>query len=723
MTGGRERTRGTNGAPPQAGEWRDRLLAAVTGLLVFETLTGLGILFLPFSVTNQVAVVLHTAVGVVFVAPFLWYQIRHWLKHRRDLLTHVKLTGYLAMVAAAVCVASGLVLTYQAVFATRISYGWDLAHIVSTFALIAAAAPHVLAKVVQNARVGDTSSGRALRAAERTLALRTTWIAGALVAGTFVLAGAYQAPEVAGDFPEDYGLPLGAERPFAPSLARTSTGGVFDSRATGGSASCGRAGCHQEIYREWQASAHRYSAMDTAFRVVQTVMAEQNSPESTRYCAGCHDPISLFAGAKRASPTDLTTPVGRDEGVSCIVCHAIDSTDVKGNASYVISLPERYMYELRDGAAANFVSDFLIRAYPQRHVESLSHRMFKSPEFCAACHKQFVDEEVNQVGWVQLQNQYDSWRKSRWNHPGEPTKTVECRECHMRLVESSDPASGDPLDYNRSPDDGKHRSHRFLAANQFMPLALGLEGAEKHVELVERWLQGRIEIPEIQDKWTEGPAVPLELEVPEVVRPGEQVEISATFTNNKAGHDFPTGPLDIIQSWVEITVTDRHGNVVFQTGDLEDGHFVEPGSFVFKADPVDERGEPINRHNLWELVGVRYARTLYPGFSDRAEFAFMCPGLSYPAADSTPGTPATPPADTTTSTSPRRERFAFRAPEAADGELRIHARLLYRKSNQQFLNFILGGDGSEASVTAPITVLDTARRTIPVVRSPASDDR
>jgi len=101
-----------------------------------------------------------------------------------------------------------------------------------------------------------------------------------------------------------------------------------------------------------------------------------------------------------------------------------------------------------------FLSDFLIRAYPRHHVQSLQHKLFKSPEFCAACHKQFIDEEINQVGWVQLQNQYDNWRKSRWNEPGDPQKTIECRECHMPLEDSRDAASGDALDYNRTPGDG-----------------------------------------------------------------------------------------------------------------------------------------------------------------------------------------------------------------------------------------------------------------------------
>jgi nitrate/TMAO reductase-like tetraheme cytochrome c subunit len=83
-------------------------------------------------------------------------------------------------------------------------------------------------------------------------------------------------------------------------------------------------------------------------------------------------------------------------------------------------------------------------------VESLSKRLFKTPEYCAACHKQFIDEEINSVGWVQLQNQYDNWRKSRWNHPGEADRTLECRECHMPLMDSADPASGDSADYNRT---------------------------------------------------------------------------------------------------------------------------------------------------------------------------------------------------------------------------------------------------------------------------------
>ena len=44
-------------------------------------------------------------------------------------------------------------------------------------------------------------------------------------------------------------------------------------------------------------------------------------------------------------------------------------------------------YEIKEGAANKLISDFLIRSYPDYHTQTFQHKMFKSPEFCAACHK------------------------------------------------------------------------------------------------------------------------------------------------------------------------------------------------------------------------------------------------------------------------------------------------------------------------------------------------
>jgi hypothetical protein len=696
-----------NHSASAAHEWTRPLVQGVSVLLAFETLTGLANYLLPFSVPNQVMVLLHTVAGVLLVVPFAIYQWRHWRLYRGERFSHVMLTGYFAMVATVLLLVSGVVLSVQAALGTRISRGWDVVHLLTTVAFVASVLPHLVTMARRAGRAGRMAAGASLQAASRSFTWRTALATVALFVLVPVLALLYRPVALVNALPADYSYVYGQGRPFAPSLARTASGGAYDARSLSGSASCGTGGCHERVYREWAVSAHRYSAMDAGFQKIQAVMGQQNGPESTRYCGGCHDPISLFSGTKNIFIEDLTNLAGYQEGVSCVACHAIKETDVKGNAAYVMTQPGRYMFEYADTVGASrWVRDFLIRAYPRYHVRSLQHKLFKSPEFCAACHKQFIDEEINKVGWVQLQNQFDNWRKSRWNEPGDPAKTIECRECHMPLTDTEDPASGDDRDYNRTRADGKHRSHRFLAANQWMPRVLDLPGADEHIRLTEQWLRGEIEVPEIAHKWRTGSAVPLSVIAPETVRPGEPLTIRAVLTNNKVGHDFPTGPLDIIQSWVEISVTDQAGRVVFQQGQRDTANFIAPGAFMLKAEPVDQYGNLIDRHNLWEMVGVRYRRSLFPGFSDQEEFTFTCPA-----------TPLTSPSQVTVrnpgdSTSPLNRQAALRVPRERVSALHVTARLMYRKADQFLLNFLFG---AASGLTSPVTVMSEERKTIRVV--------
>ncbi len=695
-----------NSAALKEREWTRPLLNAVAGLLAFETFTGLANYLLPFSLPNQVMVLLHTIGGLVLLAPFAWYQWRHWQNYRSLRVSHVVLTGYLAMAATIVLLVSGVVLTAEAAMGTRISRAWDVVHLLATVALLASVLPHLITLSARASAAGEAEFAASLRVAVRRFVQRTAIIGIVPFVLVPALALMYRPAPLENTLPADYSYVYGKNRPFAPSLARTASGSAYDARSMAGSAACGTSGCHNRIYQEWAVSAHRYSAMDAAFQKVQSVMAEQNGAESTRYCGGCHDPISLFSGTKNVLVKDLTGIAGIKEGVSCVSCHAIKETDVKGNAAYVMTQPGRYMYELADTVGApRFVRDFLIRAYPRYHVTSLQHKLFKSPEFCAACHKQFIDKEINKVGWVQLQNQFDNWRKSRWNHPGDAAKTIECRECHMPLNTTYDPANGDDLDYNRAPSDGKHRSHRFLGANQWMPAVLKLDGADEHIALTEKWLRGEISVPEIASKWRTGSAVPLAVVAPDVAKPGDALTIKAVLTNNKVGHDFPTGPLDIIQAWVELSVTDQLGNVLFKEGQRDSANFIAPGSFMLKAEPIDENGNLIDRHNLWEMVGVRYRRSIFPGFSDQEEFNFVCPSSAL-----------TRPTDVMIrnpgdKTSPLNRSAAVRVPRQRVTELRVTARLMYRKSDQFLLNFLFG---DKSGLTARVTMMSEDHKTIRV---------
>ena len=362
-----------------ASKWGYHTAYLSAGLLLFETITGLAIYLLPFSLTTQFSVLIHTAVGIPFLLPMAYYLIRHWLDYRTYAMNHYKATGYAALLAVLICCVSGVVLTIQSVFGTRISYLWDTLHVISTFAIIAFMVPHVVLLVVRDRKRGpETAFPRAANRYAWTT-LGTAGVGLVLVALCVVL---YQPVELNNEFPDDYSYKYGEDRPFAPSLAQTETGGAYDHRSLSGSNDCGTERCHEQIAKEWSVSSHRWSAMDTAFQTVQGVMAKQNGPESTRYCGGCHDPISLFSGTKNifVEQDHLTSLAGFQEGVSCLSCHAVRETDLKGNANYVMKQLPRYAFELKEGPTAKFLSDFLIRAYPRFHVDSLAKRLFNTPE-------------------------------------------------------------------------------------------------------------------------------------------------------------------------------------------------------------------------------------------------------------------------------------------------------------------------------------------------------
>jgi len=668
--------------------WTARITRFVLAVLLFESITGLACTLGPFHAATEWGLLAHTLAGLVIALPLAWYLARHWLDYRRYNLSDTVLLGYAAGVSLLLCLLSGLVVTWQGLASTRMIPLWRNLHLWSTVALLTATIPHALLIVFRDRR-------RAHRPALGAL-MRT--VLGANVAGVLVivaLALAYAGPVYENRFPEDYQYLYGEDRPFAPSLAQTSSGGALDADSLAGSETCGTSGCHTQILQEWQPSAHRYAAQDPLFQKVQQVMADQNGPESTRYCGGCHDPISLFSGSKNLYTKALTGQPGYREGISCLSCHGIRETDLQGNANYVMTQPASYLWQWRTEGLGKRASDFLIRTYPKQHNE-LSKRMFKAPEFCAGCHKQFIDQEVNRVGWVQLQNQYDNWKASHWFVKDSPEKTVECRECHMPLIESTDPARGDAIDYNRNPGDNKHRSHRFIAANTLVPEMLELEGWKEHVALTQDWLQGRFEIPEIASKWRQGPVVNMALEAPATAKPGSKIPIRLVLTANKVGHDFPTGPLDIIQSWVELRVTDPAGHEIYTSGTRDEKHFIAEGAFLFKAEPVDEHGNLIDRHNLWEMVGVRYRRALFPGYSDTVEYLVDCPATMAPS-------------DRPRAQVEGRASKDFTVAPASPGVYQVTAKLMYRKVDQFLINFLLGED---SGLTAPVIEMNRVEKSI-----------
>jgi hypothetical protein len=90
---------------------------------------------------------------------------------------------------------------------------------------------------------------------------------------------------------------------------------------------------------------------------------------------------------------------------------------------------------------------------------------------------------------------------------------------------------------------------------------------------------------------------------------------------------------------------------------------------------------------------VRYRRSLFPGQSDRAEFAFLCPATG--ARDRELA----------------NQRVAFPTPRGRVTRLDVSARLMYRKVDQFLLNFLFG---ESSGITSPVTVVSQDTTSIEV---------
>jgi hypothetical protein len=601
--------------------------------------------------------------------------------------------GYALMVTMLLCVISGLVLTWQSIVGPKLTASWDLVHLVTGIAVFALIVAHPLVALLRRYR-SIRQSPEFRHALARFSGQNLAWLGGAAV---IVVAAAILGRPRPVEFPlpEGYTLPSYMQEfdeyrgsPFAPTYARTKSGRLVDPQVLSHSASCGTAGCHEQILKEWQPSAHRFSAMNPPFQKVQRNFAADRDPAETRYCAGCHDPISLFAGAKDIHNLELAAP-GMQEGVSCVVCHTISSVDQRGNADYVLTPPQKYIWE-NAGGSRKFVSDVLIRAYPRQHLADYDRNLLRTPEFCGACHKQFIPEALNRFGFSPGQNQYDEWRKSHW-HTDDPNTDLSCRDCHMKLVyDSSDPGRGEDGDVRRSLNDEAHRHHGHIAANLLMPEVLKLPNWQTQVQLTREWLQGKTEIPEIKDVWPQGPVAELTISSPRETGRGREVALTVLLKSRKIGHNLTTGPLDFIRNWIHLQVTDADGASIAEWGNIDPvtraicdvpgqphkiGNSRDEGTLVLEGQPLDEQGKPLVEHQLWRKAGGKGQRVIFPRYTDR-------------------------------------QTYRFTVPAAARGPITVKADLNYRRYRQEFLDLVVPEMEEESRVYQPVVTQHSAQRQI-----------
>ena len=632
----------------------------VIGGLCFVALSGVAVWVLPFSTGAQMTVLVHTLCGLAVLLPFTLWQLSHWLATRKAPRTFRKICAYTGFWLLAASCLTGLIVTLQALFALRVQGVWDKTHLWSGILAL----PFLAYHLYPAASPRTIPTGASLAAEpNRSPARRRMWTkaVASTVILTFVLLAAtlaYRGPAFGSYEPQTTYRSASADGPFSPSFATTDTGKPVSPVILANSASCGTSGCHTVIYQEWLASAHHWSAEDQFFEAVRSATTEVQGLAATEKCAACHEPVALLAGYK--DPGLGAAAPGFHEGDSCVVCHAVRRVDSRGIGSYEFGVPKPYLYEDSGNTYASALAHFLIRAYPRQHNADYDLRLVRLAESCAPCHKEW-DVIDKSVGPVEVETQYDDWRRGKWNTNPDVAGRLRCQQCHMYYASAARASDADPYDL-KSGLGLEYRNHYFAAGNQFMPEQIEALDAAGEVERVNQWLEGRKDVPEISRVWPKGPIVALDIHAPAATRPGASVPIEVVLTNRKVGHGFPTGPLNIGRAWLEMQVLDGDGRVIFHSGELDPQNHVEAGSYILRPLAITTDGREIMMPDLWHPKGPQFRPAILPGQSE--DFGYQ-----------------------------------VRVPEGVHGPLRVSARLRYRKANQFFMDSVYTDVHREASIT------------------------
>jgi len=563
------------------------LLLRASGVFLFLALSGVVPFLARYGVFSQWVLLLHILVGIVAIVPVTLSLWKHGRKANREVPTRWWSPGLWAGLGWITLGGSGVCLVAKGLWGIFVPYRMHHFHLVAGITFGAVGLFHIAQGLVRS-KFPEQHYAQ--------LARPLIFCAVVFVAGAAFIGIARPGSGVAGD--------------FVPSNARTDTGQVIAANLLFGSETCGATRCHTTIYEEWVPSAHHFSGSDPFYAIIKANYVRAQGVGSGRYCAGCHEPISLLSGETIPAHTSPTSQAGS----SCIFCHVLRNPDTRGNANYVATAPHPYLFEFSPSPTLRSVSQALIRLHPEQHKRDYDVKHVQSVEFCGTCHKQYLDKRVNGWGFVQLQNQYDDWKNGPWHT--DKSRELQCQNCHMREVQAEDPARN-----------GKAiiHEHRILASNAFVPEMLHLPGASQQIELVKQWLTGQAVIPEIAKAWPAGPIVTVYLVPGNPFVAGQTAAVQALVINTKVGHAFPTGPLDVIQSWLEFTVRDAQNQPVFSAGTLDATGRLVGKTLELRSFLLDRKAQVLYNHALWDAVGARDKRVILPGASDSEEFRFPVP--------------------------------------------------------------------------------------------------
>jgi tetratricopeptide (TPR) repeat protein len=425
-----------------------------------------------------------------------------------------------------------------------------------------------------------------------------------------------------------YNYAFGKESPFLPSNAVSANGQFLSPKIFYTAQYCGH--CHKEAYHQWRQTAHANSFRAPWYLKNVNMLIDEKGVQFSRHCEGCHNSVALLSG-------DLTQGMPKkrpfeDEGITCSVCHSIQSSDATGTGSYVMGIPA-VMVDENGAPLTRPVSDAEILAHLDRHSKAVMRPLLQTAEFCAACHKAAIPQSLDDYKWLRAISLYDEWQGASFTKQSplpfyRKDTAFTCQTCHMPR-EALAAGAEDP-----GAKDGKFTSHRWLGGNTLIPAYYKYdEQAEKLVAFLKNGAQGtgvlNVDIFALQKEnaAASDPSLIAPLGLCNFsISAGDTLIADVVIQNKGIAHSYIPEQRDFYESWVDFTVKDSSGKTLAESGFIQPDGYLDPSAHSFTSRLVNTMGELNDLHQIWHNRVLAYNNTIQSGRSQLVRYRFRLPG-------------------------------------------------------------------------------------------------
>ncbi len=435
---------------------------------------------------------------------------------------------------------------------------------------------------------------------------------------------------------------------------------------------CGH--CHKEAYHQWRQSLHSNSFRTPFYRTSVNILMRTKGIEFARHCDSCHNPIAVLGGGLTQDSV-VDRKFDRD-GLTCMTCHSVQKVPTTvGNGGYVMGVPSVLVDE-QGNRIPGMVPDAEILMHLDRHSKAVMQPLYRTPEFCSACHKANLPNPLNGYKWIRAFTAYDEWQNSKFSQRNPLTfykaDFSSCQGCHMKRSANALQEPG--------AKDGTFASHRWTAGNTAVPFYYGFdEQLAKTIEFLKSGNYLNVDLFAIRKANDDRMIAPLG-SAPFKLRAGEVIQVLAVIQNKNIGHSLIPEVRDLYEAWVEFQAKDAAGKEIYHSGFLKADGSLDERAHSFTNRPVNTDGVFVDNHKVWTIHSVAYDNSVQAGRSTLI-------------------------------------RYEFQIPEDVKGPISVTAKVNYRHFRQSYLNNVFGEDHP----AYPIVELASKTRTLNIGDNPVTD--